>query len=130
MRKPASASLKYLRLEEWHRSVVCKFNSVDQMNVKTFLNWKWVLVVSGKKKIIYEGVNDINSCLCMFLKFNTSANLASTLIHSLIPIVKFYLRNFKHIPLFYHSLTIYSNLWLLRCMCVCVCSAAQYLLKV
>ena len=70
------------------------------MQVKAFLNWNWVLVLSGKKKIICEGVNDINSCLCMFLKFNISANLTSTLIHSLIPIVKIYLRNFKHIGFF------------------------------
>ena len=70
MRKPTSASLKYLRLEECHRSVVRKFNSVDQMQVKAFLNWNWVLVLSGKKKITHEGVNDIKSCMCMLLKFN------------------------------------------------------------
>ena len=47
-----------------------QFNSVDQMQVKAFLNWNWVLVLSGKKKIIHEGVNDIKSCVCMLLKLN------------------------------------------------------------
>ena len=100
MRKPTSTSLKYFRLEEWHRSVVCKFNSLDQMQVKAFLNWNWVLVLSGKKKIICEGVNDINSCLYMFLKFNISANLTSTLIHSLIPIVKILFKKFQTYRIF------------------------------